>query len=175
VYNITKNVKEVTMQKKPVDARYKMVERTMKKLGYERDALIETLHSAQETFGYLENDTLKFIARKLKLPFSKVYGVATFYHFFRLKPKGEHTTVICTGTACYIKGADKIIEDISKKFSVELGKTSTDGKLSLMGARCVGSCSLAPVVIFDGKVLGHLNGDSSIKEVERILDGNNNS
>ncbi|MEA3512952.1 MAG: NAD(P)H-dependent oxidoreductase subunit E, partial [Campylobacterota bacterium] len=82
------------------DDRYKMLEKTMKKLGYKRGALIETLHSAQDTFGYLGKDTLKFIAGRLKLPFSKVYGVATFYHFFRLKPKGKHTAVICMGTAC---------------------------------------------------------------------------
>lgn len=163
------------MDVQPLDSRYKMVERTMKKLGYERDALIETLHSAQESFGYLENETLKFIAKKLKLPFSKVYGVATFYHFFRLKPKGEHTAVICTGTACYIKGADKILEAISKKFKIEVNKTTLDNKLSLITARCVGSCSLAPIVVYDGKVLGHLSEDSSIMHTERMLNGNINS
>jgi bidirectional [NiFe] hydrogenase diaphorase subunit len=147
----------------------------MKKLGYERDALIETLHSAQESFGYLENETLKFIARKLKLPFSKVYGVATFYHFFRLKPQGEHTAVICAGTACYIKGADKILEAIGKKFGVEVNKTTADNRLSMITARCVGSCSLAPVVVYDAKVLGHLDEESSILQTERMLNGDFNS
>ena len=106
------------------DARYKMVEKTMKKLNYDRSALIETLHTAQETFGYLENETLKFVARRLKLPYSKVYGVATFYHFFRLKPKGKHTVVVCMGTACYIKGADKILAKMEEKFGIKAGETT---------------------------------------------------
>ncbi len=151
------------------DDRYKMVEKTMKKLGYDRSALIETLHTAQETFGYLENETLKFIARRLKLPFSKVYGVATFYHFFRLKPKGKHTAVVCMGTACYIKGADKILEVLEKKFGIKAGETTKDSLLSLITARCVGSCSLAPIAIYDDKPIGNLELEQSIKEVEELI------
>lgn len=153
----------------PKDDRYKMVEKTMKKLNYDRSALIETLHTAQETFGYLENETLKFIARRLKLPYAKVYGVATFYHFFRLKPKGKHTVVVCMGTACYIKGADKILEKLEKKFDVKAGETTKDGLLSLIGARCVGSCSLAPIAIYDNKAIGHLEIDQSVEEAQRLV------
>jgi len=151
------------------DDRYKMVERTMKKLGYDRSGLIETLHTAQETFGYLENETLKFIARRLKLPFSKVYGVATFYHFFRLKPKGKHTTVICMGTACYIKGADKILASLEEKFGIKAGETTKDSLLSLLTARCVGSCSLAPIAIYDDKPVGKLSLEQSLQEVEEMI------
>ena len=151
------------------DDRYKMVEKTMKKLGYDKSALIETLHTAQETFGYLENETLKFIARRLKLPFSKVFGVATFYHFFRLKPKGKHTAVVCTGTACYIKGADKIVDALEKKFGIKAGETTKDNILSLLTARCVGSCSLAPIAIYDNKPVGKLSLEQSISEVEEII------
>lgn len=151
------------------DARYKMVEKTMKKLGYDRSALIETLHTAQDTFGYLENEVLKFIARRLKLPFSKVYGVATFYHFFRLKPKGKHTAVVCTGTACYIKGADKIVEALEQRFGIKAGETTKDGLLSLLSARCVGSCSLAPIAIYDDKPVGKLSIEQSVSEVEEII------
>eukprot|EP01155_Anaeramoeba_flamelloides_P029478 Anaeramoba_flamelloidesa85230_27.p2 GENE.a85230_27~~a85230_27.p2 ORF type:complete len:158 (+),score=3.81 a85230_27:76-549(+) len=151
------------------DARYKMVEKTMKKLGYDRSALIETLHTAQETFGYLENEVLKFIARRLKLPFSKVYGVATFYHFFRLKPKGKHTAVVCTGTACYIKGAQKIVETLEDKFDIKAGETTPDNLLSLLTARCVGSCSLAPIAIYDDKPVGNLSIEQSLKEIEEIV------
>ena len=152
-----------------VDNRYKMVERTMKKLGYDRSALIETLHTAQESFGYLEKETLKFIARKLRLPFSKVYGVATFYHFFRLKPKGKHNAVICMGTACYIKGANKILEKLEKRFDVKAGETTKDDLLSLISARCVGSCSLAPIAIFDNKPIGNLTEESTIEVVEEMI------
>ena len=151
------------------DARYKMVEKTMKKQGFDRSALIETLHTAQDTFGYLENEVLKFIARRLKLPFSKVYGVATFYHFFRLKPKGKHTAVVCTGTACYIKGADKIVEALEKRFGIKTGETTKDGLLSLLSARCVGSCSLAPIAIYDDKPVGNLSIDQSVTQIEEII------
>ena len=148
-----------------MDDRYKIVEKTMKKLGYDKSALIETLHTAQETFGYLENEVLKFIAKRLKLPFSKVYGVATFYHFFRLKPKGKHTAIVCTGTACYIKGAQKIVEALEEKFGIKSGETTKDNLLSLLTARCVGSCSLAPIAIYDEKPIGNLSVEQSVKEI----------
>lgn len=151
------------------DDRYKIVEKTMKKLGYERSALIETLHTAQETFGYLENDTLKFIARRLKLPFSKVYGVATFYHFFRLKPKGKHTAVVCMGTACYIKGATAILESLEKKFGIKAGETTEDALISVLTARCVGSCSLAPVAVYDNKTVGKLTLEESQTIIEELI------
>ncbi len=151
------------------DDRYKMVEKTMKKLGYDRSALIETLHTAQETFGYLENETLKFIARRLKLPFSKVYGVATFYHFFRLKPKGKHTAVVCMGTACYIKGATAILESLENRFGIKAGETTKDALISVLTARCVGSCSLAPVAIYDNKSVGKLTLEEAEKTIEELI------
>jgi len=151
------------------DDRYKMIEKTMKKLGYDKSALIETLHTAQDTFGYLENNVLKFIARRLKLPYSKVYGVATFYHFFRLKPKGKHTAVVCMGTACYIKGANKILESLEQKYGIKAGETTKDSLLSLISARCVGSCSLAPIAIYDDKPIGNLTLEQSVQKVEDLL------
>jgi bidirectional [NiFe] hydrogenase diaphorase subunit len=151
------------------DDRYKMVEKTMKKLGYDRSALIETLHTAQETFGYLENETLKFIARRLKLPFSKVYGVATFYHFFRLKPKGKHTAVVCMGTACYIKGATAILESLESRFGIQAGETTKDALISVLTARCVGSCSLAPVAIYDNKSVGKLTLEEAEKTIQELI------
>jgi len=151
------------------DDRYKMVEKTMKKLGYERSALIETLHTAQESFGYLEIDALKMIAKRLRLPYSKVYGVATFYHFFRLKPKGKHTVVVCTGTACYIKGANEIAQELENKFGIHVGETSSDALVSLLSARCVGSCSLAPVVIYDNHVSGKLSSQEALEKAEEML------
>ncbi|MDR3347504.1 MAG: bidirectional hydrogenase complex protein HoxE [Helicobacteraceae bacterium] len=152
------------------DTRYKQVDRTMRKLGYEKNALVEALHTAQEVFGYLENDVLKFIAVGLKLPQSKVFAVATFYHFFQLKPKGKHTCVVCTGTACYIKGANKLIEAIERRYAIKPGETTADGEISLMTARCFGSCSLAPAVVFDKKTVGYLNENSVIETCERMRD-----
>jgi len=152
------------------DDRYKIVEKTMKRLGYDRSALIETLHTAQETFGYLGQETLKFIARRLKLSYSKVYGVATFYHFFRLKPKGKHNAVVCTGTSCYIKGANKILDKIEARFGIKDGETTTDGLFTLLTARCIGSCSLAPIVIYDDKPVGNLSLKQSIDECVRMIE-----
>lgn len=153
----------------PNDSRYKMVEKTMKKLNYDRSALIEALHTAQESFGYLENETLKFIARRLKVPFSKVYGVATFYHYFRLKPKGKHTIVVCMGTACYIKNANKILERLEERFKIKAGETTKDNLVSLISARCVGACSLAPIAVYDNKSVGHLEIEQAVTEAEELI------
>ena len=152
------------------DSRYKQVDRTMRKLGYERSALIESLHTAQEVFGYLEKEVLAFVAQRLSLPYSKVYGVATFYHFFRLKPQGKHVCVLCTGTACYIKGADKILATLEQRFGIKAGEATEDGLLSILSARCFGSCSLAPVAVFDKKTIGHLNENTTIEACERMCD-----
>ena len=100
------------MQHASGDKRFKILEAHMKKHQFQHDALIEMLHKAQELFGYLEDDLLLFVAYKLKLPASRVYGVATFYHFFTLKPQGKHTCVVCLGTACYVKGSDKVLAAI---------------------------------------------------------------
>ena len=95
---------------------------------------------------------LRFVAWQLKLPPSRVYGVATFYHFFTLKPQGEHTCVVCLGTACYVKGANKILEALEERTHIKPGATTPDNKLSLLTARCIGACGIAPAVVYDGKV-----------------------
>src|SRR5271167_1885843 len=128
------------------DKRFKILEVHMKKYQFRQDALIEILHKAQELFGYLEDDLLLFVSIKLKLPPSRVYGVATFYHFFTLKPQGEHTCVVCLGTACYVKGADQVIAAIEALTKIQPGKTTPDNKVSLLTARCIGACGIAPVV-----------------------------
>src|SRR5215468_4561340 len=108
------------------DKRFKILEAHMKKHQFKQDALIEVLHKAQELFGFLEDDLLLFIAYRLKLPASRVYGVATFYHFFTLKPQGRHTCVVCMGTACYVKGADKVLAAIQEKAGIRTGETTPD-------------------------------------------------
>lgn len=152
-----------------VDDRYKLLQKSMKKVGFDKSALIEILHSTQETFGYLEIDALKFIAKGLKLPYSKVYGVATFYNHFRLKPKGKHNVVVCLGTACYIKGSNKIVEKITQLYGIKPGETTADDSLSLLCARCVGSCSLAPVVVYDNEPKGKLSLEESLQKLEEMI------
>jgi bidirectional [NiFe] hydrogenase diaphorase subunit len=134
--------------------RFKTLDLAMKRNHYRQDALIEVLHQAQETFGYLETDVLIYVARGLKLPLSRVYGVATFYHLFSLKPSGEHTCVVCLGTTCYVKGANALLAAIDREIGIHPGETTPDGKISLLTARCVGACGIAPVVVLDGKVSG---------------------
>lgn len=151
------------------DKRFKLLEVTMKRHQFQQHALIEVLHSAQELFGYLEPDLLYFISRNLKLPPSKVFGVATFYHFFSLKPKGEHTCVICTGTACYVKGANGLLEAVAREAHLKEGETTADGKLSLLTARCLGACGIAPAVVLDGAVKGHMSSELLVDQVKGWL------
>lgn len=137
------------------DQRFKMLDATIKRHQYQQDALIEILHKAQELFGYLENDLLLYIAHSLKLPPSRVYGVATFYHLFSLAPKGVHRCVVCTGTACYVKGAAALLAAVEQSAHIRVGETTPDNQLSLSTARCLGACGIAPAVVFDGTVCGH--------------------
>jgi bidirectional [NiFe] hydrogenase diaphorase subunit len=153
------------------DPRFNMVDRTLKRFQYKQDALIEVLHTAQEAFGFLEDDLLIYVARQLKLPLSWVYGVATFYHFFSLKPQGEHTCTICMGTACYVKQAAEIVALLQKEFGIAPGQTTADGKLSLATARCLGSCGLAPVLVIDNEVLGRETAESTLQYVKALMAG----
>jgi bidirectional [NiFe] hydrogenase diaphorase subunit len=148
------------------DNRFKLVEATMKRHQYRPDALIEVLHTAQEVFGYLDRDLLMTVARRLKLPPSWVCGVATFYHFFSLAPKGEHSCVVCLGTACYVKGAANLLASLQQQLGVKAGQTTSDRRVSLLTARCLGVCGLAPVVVFDGEVAGHLDSASALARVK---------
>ncbi|HVO41069.1 MAG TPA: bidirectional hydrogenase complex protein HoxE [Aggregatilineales bacterium] len=150
------------------DKRWRLVGATMRKNGYSPDALIETLHTAQESFGFLDDVTLRYVASALHVPLSRAYGVATFYHFFLLKPQGSHACVVCLGTACYIKGAKEILTAIEERYDVDTGDTTADGKLSLLTARCLGSCSLAPAAVFDTETLGKLTPDEVLGKLETL-------
>jgi bidirectional [NiFe] hydrogenase diaphorase subunit len=134
------------------DKRFKILEAHIRKFQGRQDALIEILHKAQELFGFLDDDLLLFVAYQLKLPPGRVYGVATFYHFFTLKPQGTHTCVVCLGTACYVRGSDKILATIESASKIKAGETTTDKQLSLLTARCIGACGIAPAVVYDGVI-----------------------
>jgi len=148
------------------DNRYKLLDRTITRYQSSGDALIEVLHSAQGIFGFLEIDLLIYIAHALKLPLSRVYGVATFYHFFALKPKGRHTFVLCTGTACYVKGAPALQNAIERRLGIRIGETTSDQNISLLTARCVGSCGLAPVAVADNTVAGKITPDAALAKIK---------
>jgi bidirectional [NiFe] hydrogenase diaphorase subunit len=149
------------------DRRFEMLDTSMKRLRFRPDSLIEVLHTAQELFGHLRPDLLHYVARALKLPLSRVYGVATFYHLFSLTPRAKHACVICTGTACYVKGADAILPAVESELGIAAGRSTPNGELSLSVARCLGACSLAPVVVFDGQVAAHQTTASSLETIKR--------
>src|SRR5579871_827586 len=127
--------------------REKQLERVMARHHYAGDALIEILHAAQQLYGYLSKPLLEDVARRLKLPPSKVLGVATFYHLFRFKPANQHNAIVCLGTACYVAGGTELMDTL---------KHRCDSAWNLEAGRCVGSCGLAPVVIYDGEPLSRV-------------------
>ena len=153
------------------DERFGMLDKALKRSRYSQDQLIEILHVAQELFGYLSNDVLIYVGRALKLPLSKVFGVATFYHLFTFEEPGDHSATICTGTACFVKGADDIVAALSRVHGVASGGTTDDGLFTLKTARCLGSCGMAPVVVLDGVVRGHLDADTTVDAVAELLAG----
>lgn len=151
------------------DERYATLDRSMKRFKYEKDALLEVLSSAQQTFGFLSEEVMIYISQHLKVPMSRVYGVATFYHMFTFEPLGEHNCIVCAGTACYVKGADQIVETIAGEFNINAGETTPDGKFSLTIARCVGSCGLAPVVVLDGEIRAKETPETVLARVKELI------
>jgi NADH:ubiquinone oxidoreductase 24 kD subunit len=127
--------------------------------------LINVLHNCQEHFGYLPAEVQEVISNELVVPVAKIYGVVTFYSFFTMTPKGKHPVSICMGTACYVRGAEKVLDEFKKEFGLQVGQTTPDGKFSLSSLRCVGACGLAPVVMVGDKIYGRVAPD----EVRNIL------
>ena len=127
--------------------------------------LINILHSTQEHFGYLPAEVQEVISAETGIPVAKIYGVVTFYSFFTMTPKGRHPISICMGTACYVRGAEKVLDEFKKELGLQVGQTSKDGKFSLSSLRCVGACGLAPVVLIGDKTYGRVAPD----DVRNIL------
>lgn len=148
------------------DKRFRILETHMKRHQHKSDALIEVLHKAQELFGFLDDGLMLFVSHHLRLPPSRVYGVATFYHFFTLKPKGVHTCVVCLGTACYVKGADRVLRAIEDKAGIKAGETTADKQFSLVTARCIGACGIAPAVVYDGAVTPRQTPEDAVERVK---------
>lgn len=148
------------------DKRFKLLDVAIKRHQFRQDALIEILHNAQELFGFLDNDVLIYVGRALRAPLSRVYGVATFYNFFSMKPPGKHTCVVCMGTACYVKGAGQILSALEEKHGIKAGETTPDGAVSLVTARCLGACGLAPALVFDGEVAGKIGVEATLERVK---------
>lgn len=159
----TKKKSVLDLEISKTDPRIKLIMAKMKKENYRPDALIEILHTAQNAYGYLPMNVLVFITKSLKIPPSRVYSTVTFYHFFSLKSKGEHTCLVCTGTACYVKGAQAILDSIEKDFHLKPGNVTGDNKLGLQVARCIGACGLAPAIVVDDEVMAKISA-ATVKE-----------
>ena len=119
--------------------------------------LISILHKAQELYGYLSQEVMNEVAKEMNIPTAHIWGVATFYHYFSLKPKGKYSISVCLGTACYVKGAEEILNTIRAELKIDFGQTSEDNLFTLQEARCLGACGLAPVMMIDDKIYGLLN------------------
>jgi NADH-quinone oxidoreductase subunit E len=143
----------------------KELEEFIDNLEDKKGCLINVLHRAQDIFGYLPSELQLFISRKLDLTAAKVFGVTTFYSYFTMEPRGKHVINVCMGTACFVKGADKILKEFKTRLNITEGNTSPDGMFTVDSLRCIGACGLAPVVTVDGKVYGRLK----VEDVEGII------
>lgn len=131
---------------------YRELEEFIDELETKEGALIAVLHKAQSIFGYLPKEVQEFIAENLGESLAHVYGVVSFYSYFTMVPKGQHPISVCMGTACYVRGADKVLEEFEKQLNIKPGETTPDGKFSIDALRCVGACGIAPVVLVGEKV-----------------------
>lgn len=142
-----------------VDERLEKAREVIGKYKDAKGGLIPVLHQIQNIYGYLPEDVLKEVSSELNIPMSEIYGVASFYSYFSLEPKGEHVIRVCLGTACYVKGSQLLIDKISQELNIEVNKTTPDGKFTLEATRCLGACGLAPVMVIGEKVYGRLTPD----------------
>jgi bidirectional [NiFe] hydrogenase diaphorase subunit len=151
------------------DNRRLLLEKVLKEHNYQENALLEILHRAQEIYGYLDKDLLMDISGSLNLPPSHVYGVATFYSYFKLRKPGEHVVTGCLGTACYVKGVEQIMQAVEEEFNIKRGGSTTDGKLSLLVTRCIGACAMAPTIVVDDEVIGKATKEIVITKIKSVL------
>lgn len=151
------------------DPRFASLDDTIQSYHADPTALIQVLHAAQQLFGYLGADVLKYISSALKLPLAQIYGVVTFYHFFTLVPRGKHQIMVCTGTTCHVRGAKQLVERLEHQLGIKEGEMTRDGLFTLSTARCIGACALAPAVSIGDDVYGKLTADKVAKFCQKDL------
>ncbi len=144
---------------------YKKLEDYINSLETKEGTLISVLHKAQEIFGYLPKEVQEFIGERLELPLAKIYGVVSFYSFFTMTPKGKYPISVCMGTACFVRGSDKVLKEFEKRLGIKVGEVTEDGVYSLDALRCVGACGLAPVVLVGETVFGK----ATVEDVDIIF------
>lgn len=151
------------------DKRWTLVDATMRRTGQDSHGLIETLHTVQDAFGYLDQDALRYVAMSLRVPLSRAYGVATFYHYFTLRPAGQHACTVCTGTSCHIKGSAQLLETAEDVLEFQFPNAGADARISLLSERCIGPCALGPVVLYDGQVTAEENATTLTKRLRNWI------
>jgi NADH-quinone oxidoreductase subunit E/NADP-reducing hydrogenase subunit HndA len=134
---------------------------------YAESYLIAVLHKAQELYGYLPQDVMDQVADKMQIPTAHIWGVATFYHYFNLKPVGKNIVSVCMGTACYVKGADKVLEVLKRELDIQVGETTEDKLFTLQEARCLGACGIAPVIMINDKIYGELDSKKTVNLINQ--------
>ena len=144
----------------------KELEKILNVYKQDKDNLIQILNDVQEHYGYIPTSAPMAIANYLNIPLAEVYGVVTFYSRFTLKPKGKYNIAVCLGTACYVKGSEKILERVKERLKIDVGETTPDGKFSIEETRCIGACGLAPVFTINGEVYGK----ATVQSLDKVLD-----
>ena len=134
---------------------------------YAESYLIAVLHKAQALYGYLPQDVMDQVADKMQIPTAHIWGVATFYHYFNLKPVGKNIVSVCMGTACYVKGADKVLGALKRELGVQVGETTKDKLFTLQEARCLGACGIAPVIMINDKIYGELDSKKTVNLINQ--------
>ena len=141
------------------ESKINFVKDICKQYNNEGGEIINVLHKVQGEFGYLSAEVQELVAKELNIPVAKVYGIVSFYSFFTMTPKGRYPISVCLGTACYVRGAEKVIDELKRQLAIQVGGTTPDGKFSLNCLRCVGACGLAPVMMIGDKVYGRITPD----------------
>lgn len=157
---------EFTLDLKANEEKIKKFKNYIEENKEKKGALMMVLHEAQDTFGYIPKKIQEIISKEMKIPVSEIYGVITFYSQFTLVPKGKYDIAVCLGTACYVKGSQKILDKIEEELGISVGGTTPDGKFSISATRCLGACGLAPVIVINDDVHGRLKPE----DVKEILD-----
>ena len=146
------------------EAKINFIKDVCKSFGNKPGEVINLLHKVQGEYGYQPAEVQELVAKELGIPVSRVYGIVSFYSFFTMTPKGEHPISVCLGTACYVRGAEKVLDELKRQLGIGVGEVTPDGKFSLTCLRCVGACGLAPVIEVGDKVYGRMTPDR-VKDV----------